>query len=194
MKGFKSIDAYKALYYMLENPKFDQRKLSSDLGWHFGQKVNGFVRWLEDLKFVTKTNETYEVPSRIELAKFFSRHRDMKQKIVDEFSIAADRESTMKLINEVGGILCLTTALEAYGEEYFRDPTIHAYVENNALLEEMKNQVEGNTKVIIYQYDLPDEIKIKNGYNVTSPSRTIIDLFCNNMSYASERFIPKVWT
>jgi len=199
MKGFKNKDSYQMLYYMLENRKFGQRKMSDDLGWDFGQKVNSFVRWLEDLKFVRKTHETgigkprYEVSSRIELARFFSRSRVMADLILETYDIAADRKSTIEILSKNGGILCLTTALALYGEEYFRDPVIHAYVEDRKLLEEMNNQVEGKTKVILYDFDLRDEIKIKNKIKVTSPTRTIIDLFCNNLAYAAEHFIPKVW-
>lgn len=200
MKGFKTKDSFEALYYLLEHPKFNQRGMSEELGWHFGQKINSFVRWLEDLKFIRKTNETgkgkprYEIPSRVDLVKFYSRFRSMKDLIVQTYEIAADRNVTIKLLGEKGGILCLTTALELYGEEYFRDPVIHAYVDDRHLLEEMQDQVEGHTKVILYDFDLPDEPLIKNNLPVTSPTRTIIDLFCGDVSYAAERFIPKVWT
>lgn len=199
MKGFKTEDSYKALYYLLEHPKFNQRALSDEYGWAFGGKVNGFVRWLENIKLVRKTGETdkgklrYEVISRTELVKFYSRYRDMTKKVVQTFEIAADRDTAIKIIGENGGILCLTTALELYGEEYFRDPTIHAYMDDANLIPKLEEQVEGNTKVILYQYDLPDEIKTKKNLPVTSPSRTIIDLFCYNLAYAAERFIPKVW-
>jgi len=200
MKSFASIDSYKQLYYMLENPHFTQRQMARDLNMYHGEKIHSFVGWLEDLKFVKKTYETkmgkprYEVPSRIELVKFFSRYRDMKEKKIEIYDIGADRESTMRFINKNGGILCLTTALELYGEEYFRDPVIHAYVEDRKLLEEMNEQVKGNTRVILYDFDLPDETRIKNNMKVTSPTRTIIDLFCNDTAYAGETFIPKVWT
>ncbi len=200
MKGFKTVDSFKALYYLLEHPTFNQRWMSKDLGWHFGQKINSFVRWLEDFKFIRKTNETgkgklrYEVTSRMELVKFYSRSRDMHDDVIDTYNIAANHDDAVEFIGKNGGILCLTTALELYGEEYFRDPVVHAYVNDPNLLSEMQNQVEGNTKVILYELKLPDETKIKKDLPVTSPTRTIIDIFCNNMSYAAEKFIPKVWS
>ena len=118
----------------------------------------------------------------------------MKNEIIETFDVAATHDEMIKFIGKNGGILCLTTALELYGEEYFRDPVIHAYVYDNNLLPKMKDEVEGKTKVILYEFKFPDETKTKKDLPVTSPNRTIIDVFCNNMSYAAERFIPKVWS
>ncbi len=199
MKGFKTKDSYKAMFYILEHPKFTARGLSDEFGWPFGGKVSGFVNWLEDLKFVSKTNETkkgkprYALFSRAELVQFYSRHRDLEKKIIHTFSVAADRETIKQIIGTNGGILCLTTALELYGDDYFRDPTIHAYLDDPKLLTAMEEQIEGKTKVLLYEYDLPDEIEVKNNLSVTSPNRTIIDLFCCNLAYAAERFIRIMW-
>ena len=199
MKGFKTKDSYKAMYYMLEHPKFNSRALSDFYGWNFGGKVGDFVNWLVDMRFVRKTHETrkgkprYEVASRAELVNFYSRHRNMNKKIIQTYSLAADRNSIIKIIGKNGGILCLTTALELHGDSYFRDPTIHAYLDDPNLFKVMDEQVEGSTKVVLYQYDLPDETRKKINVSVTSPNRTIVDLFCANLAYAAERFIPKVW-
>ncbi|MDH3313778.1 MAG: hypothetical protein OEM28_11640 [Nitrosopumilus sp.] len=199
MKGFKTEDSYKAMYYMLEHPKFISRSLSEFYGWPFGGKVVDFVNWLVDLKLVRKTHETekgkprYEVASRAELVNFYSKYRDLNKKIIQTYEIAIDRKSAIKLIGKNGGILCLTTALELYGDEYFQDPTIHAYSADPNLLPLMEDQEDGNTKIILYEYDLADEIKQKKNVPVTSPNRTIIDLFCANLAYAVERFLPKVW-
>ena len=200
MKGFGSTDSYKQMYYMLEHPRFSQRTMSKDLGIKFGEKVNSFVRWLDDLKFVRKTNETrkgkprYEVPSRMDLVRFYSRHRDMKSLILGRYEVNLDKKMTMKLLSENGGIMCLTTSLEMYGDEYFRDPLIHAYVDDRKILDALDSSTTGRTKIILYNFDLPDEIKEKDAIRYTSPNRTIIDLFCNNLSYAADDFIPKVWT
>ena len=199
MKGFKTEDSYKAMYYILEYPKFSSRYLSDFYGWPFGGKVSDFVNWLVDLKLVRKTHETkkgkprYEVASRAELVNFYSKYRDLNKKIIQSYTITLDRKSAIKLIAENGGILCLTTALELYGDEYFDDPTIHAYSYDPNLLPLLENQLEGDTKIILYEYDLPDEIKQKKNISVTSPNRTIVDLFCANLAYTAERFIPKVW-
>ena len=135
----------------------------------------------------------YEVTSRAELVSFYSRYRDLNKKIIQTFEIAIDRKSAIELIGKNGGILCLTTALKLYEDEYFDDPTIHAYSVDANLLPLMADQDEGNTKVILYEYDFGDEIKQKKNVPVTSPNRTIIDLFCANLAYAAECFIPKVW-
>jgi len=200
MKGFRTEDSYKAMYYMLEHPKFNSRRLSEFYGWNFGGKVVDFVNWLVDLRLVSKTHETekgkprYEVTSRAELVNFYSRYRDLNKKIIQSYRISIDRDSAIGLIGENGGILCLTTALGMYGDEYLDDPTVHAYSGDPDLLPLMESQTEGDTKVTLYEYDLPDEIKQKKNVPVTSPNRTIVDLFCANLAYAAERFIPRVWS
>jgi|SRR3989338_1198704 len=199
MKGFGSVDSYKQLYYMLEHPQFTQRQMARDLEMHHGEKISSFVNWLEDLRFVKKTYQTkrskpnYEIPSRGELVNFYSRFRNMQKLKIESYVIGTNQAEMIQLLNENGGIMCMSTALQLYGEEYYRDPEIHAYVQDPKLFDALSEQVEGRVKVSIYEFDLPDIIKEKNGIKVTSATRTIIDLFCNNMAYAAEQFIPKVW-
>ena len=173
--------------------------MARDLGMYHGEKIHSFVNWLEELRFVKKTYQTkmgkpkYEISSRVELVNFFSRFRDMQKLKLETYVIGTNKEEIMQLLNENGGIMCLTTALQLHGEEFFRDPEIHVYVEDRKLFDVLSEQVEGRVKVSIYEFDLPDMIKEKNGIKITSPTRTIMDLFCNNMAYAAEHFIPKVW-
>lgn len=199
MKGFKSIDSYRAVLYMLEYPQFNITALNDFYRWPTGGKMFDFVNWLVDLRLVTKTATTkrskprFKVNSRSELTYFCSRFRDMKKKITKSYGIAADRESAIKLIDQSGGILCLTTALELHGDQYFRDPTIHAYSGDPGVFAEMNDQVGGRTKVVFYDYDLPDNAVKKSGILTTSANRTILDLFCADNAYAAEQFIRKVW-
>lgn len=200
MKGFGSVDSYKQLYYMLENPQFSQRQMARDLGMYHGEKISSFVNWLEDLRFVKKTYQTksgrpkYEITSRVELVTFYGRFRNMEKLKLETYVIGTNKEEMIQFLNNNGGILCMTTALELYGEEFFRDPEIHVYAEDREkLFNALSEQVEGRVKVSVYQFDLPDKIKEKKGIKVTSATRTIMDLFCSNMAYATEQFIRKVW-
>lgn len=200
MKGFNSVASYQQLYYILGHPKFVQRQMAKELDIKHGGKIQTFVKWLEDLKLVVRTYETkkgkatYEVPSRDALLTFYSRFRNMKNEQMERtYQIGIDRKETIQFLSDNGGIMCLTTALQFY-DNYFRDPTIHVYVKDPILLAKVHSQVEGKIKVVLYNFELPDESKIVEGVNVTSPIRTIIDLYCNNMSYAAEQFIKKVWT
>ena len=103
------------------------------------------------------------------------------------------KTDVIKYISKNGGILCLTTALELFDDDYFRDPAVHAYVTDIKLVNKLKNMEEGETKVYLYSYKYPDLEKTDEGIKKTSATRTIIDLFCNNMAYAAEQFSPRVW-
>ena len=197
-KTFDTEDSHKMLYYILENPRFSQRPMAFDLGWQHNEKVSSFVRWLEDLKFVKKTFETgrgkprYEVPSRVALLNFYTRHRNMNEEKIATYSIGRNYESIRKYLNKNGGIMCLTSALQFY-DDYFRDPSIHVYVENRKLLDVIPKQRRGDVKIHLYEYRYADITRKKNGIRITSPTRTIMDLYCNNMGNAAEQLIPKVW-
>lgn len=197
-KGFKTQESHKMLYYMLEHPRFGQRPMARDLGLHHNEKISGFVRWLEDMKFVRKTMETekgkprYEVPSRTALLSFYSRFRDMNKEKIGTYSIGRDYDSVRKYLSDNGAIMCLTTALQLY-DDYFRDQEIHVYVENPKLLETVPEQQGGKVKIHLYEYYYPDITKTIDGIRATSPTRTIMDLYCGNKAYAAEQLIPKVW-
>lgn len=186
------------LYYMLEHPIFHQRQMADDLGWKFGEKVNSFVRWLEEVKFVRKIfdpktgKSAYEVPSRVALLNFYSSFRDMSREKIGTYKIGRDYKAVKQYLSDNGAIMCLGTALTFY-DDYFRDPQIHAYAENRKLLDIIPRQQEGNIQVNLYAYDFVDITTKEQGIRITSPTRTIMDLYCNNMAYAAERLIPKMW-
>lgn len=183
---------------MLEHPMFTQRQMADDLGWTFGEKVNSFVRWLEGFKFVRKMFDPntgkpiYEVPSRAALLGFYSRFRDMSKEKLLTHKVGRNYESIRKYLSDNGAIMCLTTALPFY-DDYFRDTIVHAYAENRKLLEIIPKQEEGDIQVNLYAYDFLDITRKEKGIRITSPTRTIMDLYCNNMAYAAEQLIPKVW-
>ena len=52
---------------------------------------------------------------------------------------------------------------------------------------------EGKVKVHLYWYKHPDDSRIEEGIRITSPTRTIMDLYCNNMAYLAERLIARRW-
>ena len=201
MKGFKSEWSFKQLFYMLEHLEFSQREMARDIGKKHGSVISGFVNWLDELGFIQKTYEKavkapkYEVPSPIALVEFFSRTRKMKDLKIDSFEIGTSRDEVKKILSEKGAIMCLTTALE-YSDNYFRDPAIHAYAKNRNIIQELATeQIGGKLKVILYEYDFPDKPKEQDdGVKITSDIRTIMDMFCNDMAYAAEPLIKKVWS
>ena len=197
-KTFNKEESHKMLYYILEHPRFSQRPMTKELGWKHGERVSSFVSWLENLKYIKKTLETgkgkprYEVPSRTALLNFYSRNRNMNDEKIGTYDIGRDYKSVRKYLSDNGAIMCLTTALQLYGD-FFRDPSIHVYVENLKLLDIIPQQSKGDVKVHLYEYKYTDITRKKYGIRITSPTRTIMDLYCNNMAYAAEQLISEVW-
>ena len=197
-KGFETNANNTMLAYMLEKTQFTQRGMSNDLGWHFGQTVNSFVRWLEEFKYVRKTLDPetrkpiYEVQSREALLKFYSTFRNMNKEKLSTYRIGRDYDKVRRYLSDNGAIMCLSTALQFY-DDYYRDPEIYAYAASRKLLESIPEQEEGEIQVTLYAYDFHDNPNIRNETRITSPTRTIMDLYCNNMAYAAERLIKENW-
>ncbi|GEM_PF-3236135 len=199
MVGFDSDVAHKLLRYMLDNPRFTQRQMARDLDIDHGRRISDFVRWLEDFRYVIKTLDPktglplYEIPSRAALLNFYSRFRNIQtEKAGPTYEIGSEPKSAMKYLNDNGAIMCLTSALGFY-DDYGRDPELHAYVANASLIDEIKTLEKGKVRVNLYWYKYPDDSKIEKGIRVTSQTRTIMDLYCNNMAYLAERLMPRIW-
>lgn len=196
MAKFRTKEENMQLRYMLENPAFTQRQMARGIGVNHGARISNFVRWLEGLKFVRKTigengRPVYQVPSRQALLAFYNRFRDMQREKIGTYSIGPDPDFTAGHLSKNGGIMCLTSALRFY-DDYSRDPELHAYVESPALLEEAQSS-EGRVRVHLYWYKFPDDSRAEGGVRMTSPNRTIMDLYCNNMAYLAERMIARTW-
>ncbi|MBI1662399.1 MAG: hypothetical protein IS860_02680 [Nitrosopumilus sp.] len=196
MTEFKTKEETMQLRYMLENPAFTQRQMARDINVNHGARISNFVRWLESYKYVKKTIDEkgkaiYEVPSRQALLTFYGRYRDMQDDKIGTYTIGPDPKFTMKHLSENGAIMCLTSALGFY-DNYSRDPELHAYVEDPSLIDEVESS-EGEIKVHMYWYKHPDDSRTEDSIHITSPTRTIMDLYCNNMSYLAERLIPRLW-
>ena len=91
-------------------------------------------------------------------------------------------------------VFCTTTALQEYSS-YYKDPSINFYSKDKKLLEELRTESKGLTRVNAYKPDLCLEIDIekKGKMLLTSKVRTIIDLFCNNQAYTSKELIEKTY-
>ncbi len=200
MVNFKSEWSVKQLFYILNHLEFSQREMARGIGKKHGSVISRFVNDLESMGFVKKTYEKsikapkYEVVSPVALVQIFKGVRRMNELKYDTFEIGNNREEVKRLLSNKNAIMCLATALEHY-DQYFRDPAVYAYAQDPNLLEELKNEqvIGGKIKVVLYEYDFADEIQIKNEIRITSPVRTIIDMYCNDLGYAVEPLVRKVW-
>lgn len=174
--------------------------MARDLGYNHGASISGFISWLEELGFVEKFKNpqdrvnVYRVSSPVALIKFFSTFRKMSEDRL-AINIGENRESVIEYFKKEKGIFCLTTALEEYSE-YMRDPAIHVYVTQN-YWDEMASKIsDGNVRINLYPFKPSriDNVIEKNGKLITSPVRTLIDLFCDDKAYAAEPLIKQIWT
>ncbi len=197
--SFRSSVAYPQLYYMLEHGDFKQRPMARDLGIPHGGRVSGFVNWLVYLNFIETVKnrkqrvQVYRVTSPLALIKFFSSFRNMNtQKISKDWGV--DRDKVIEYFKTQGGVFCLTTALEHY-TEYVRDPAIHVYVTEDFWNEIQKKETSGTVRVNMYPFTpyREDNVTEKDGLQITTKLRTLIDLYCSDKAYAGEPLVKQLW-
>jgi hypothetical protein len=184
-----SAETYKVIRAALELKKFTQTQISRKENVTFSL-VNRVVNWLLYQSYAAKRKGYYEVTSPAAIFALFPLYRKMKPYAVFDVNLPA--EEAFKMIKGKG-TLCLTSALSYY-DDYFRDPAIHAYLSDEALIQQFRSLPKGYTHVEIYLEDLNGEDALrKKGQLITSRIRTVIDLFCANKAYAAERLIKTGW-
>ncbi len=184
-----SRETYKIVRAILEAKKFTQYGISKKENVTFSL-VNKVVNWLVAHGYVAKRQGNYELITPAAIFNLFPLYRTMKP--YASFDVSLKAEDILAMIKG-NGTLCLTSALSHY-DSYYRDPAICVYSKDEKLLEELKNAPKGFTHVVLYEDDLNGNDKIKkNGQLITSKTRTIIDLFCANKTYAAEMLIKKEW-
>lgn len=104
------------------------------------------------------------------------------------------RQEMIEYFKSQNAVFCLTTALEQY-TEYVKDPAIHVYVIDDYWNEMQKKETTGNVRVNLYPFKpyREDNVTEKNGLKVTTPLRTLIDLYCDDKAYAAEPLIKQLW-
>lgn len=197
--SFRSSVAYPQLYYILEHGDFKQRPMSRDLDIHHGAQISGFVNWLVDLKFIEKIRNrkqrlnVYRVTSPVALIKFYSSFRNMGTHRMSR-NWGVDRNKVIEYFKNEGGVFCLTTSLEHY-TEYVRDPAIHVYVPENFWNKIQKKETSGTVRVNMYPFKpyRKDNVIEKDGLQITTKLRTLIDLYCDDKAYAAEPLVKQLW-
>ncbi len=174
---------------MLELKKFTQSQISKKEKVTFSL-VNRVVNWFASRGYAKKRTGYYEIISVAGIFSLFPLYRKMKPYAV--FDVDLSNKEVLQMIKGKG-TLCLTSALSHY-DDYFRDPAIYLYLDNEKIIEELKNLPKGYTRIELYKEDLnKNDITPIKGQRVTSKIRTIIDFFCANKYYAAERLIKKEW-
>ena len=184
-----SRETYKIIRAALRLKKFRQYQISKEEDVTFSL-VNRVVNWLVSQKYVVKRTGYYELVSLSAIIGLFPLYRKMKPYVT--FDVALPAKQVLEILKGKGA-LCLTSALSYY-DDYYRDPAIHVYLQNEKILNELKSLQKGYTHIEIYSEDLnSDDFATIKGQKITTRIRTIIDLFCANKAYAAERLIKKEW-
>ena len=184
-----SRETYKIIRSILQLKKFTQYEVSKKEGATFSL-VNKVVNWLVSRGYVAKRTGYYELVAPAAIFNLFPLYRRMKPYAIVDVNLPA--KDVLNMIKGKGN-LCLTTALSYY-DDYYREPVIHAYLEDKKIIENLKNLPKGYTHIEIYHEDLnKDDFEKTKEQLITNKVRTVIDLFCSNKAYAAERLIKKEW-
>ncbi|MFH1544796.1 MAG: helix-turn-helix domain-containing protein [archaeon] len=184
---------YKIVNFILKNRQFTQKEVIDksrvSKGW-----VSKVFRRLESKGYIKKKNSKYSVQNPVDLISLFNLFRSMENNLIESFSLKPKSEALMRELIKRKVVFCTTTALQEYSS-YYKDPSINFYSEDRKLLEELRTESKGLTRVNAYKPDLCLEIDIekKGKMLLTSKVRTIIDLFCNNQAYTSKELIEKMF-
>lgn len=184
-----SRETYKIVRAMLKRKRFTQYEISKEEGITFSL-VNRVVNWLVQRGYVRRQKGGYELVSAGAIFSLFPIYRHMAP--YASFDVSLSREEALRMLKPKGA-LCLTSALAFY-DDYFRDEAIHAYLEDEKALEELKRMPKGFRRIELYKEDLNKEdfVKIK-GKKVTDKIRTVVDLLCANKAYTAERLLKREW-
>ena len=98
----------------------------------------------------------------------------------------------MQYLSDNGAVMCLVSSLQFY-DDYTKSPELYAYVSDPALIDKINSIDKGEVKVNFYWYKYSDDSKITDGFRHTSPYRTLMDLYSNNMAYLGERLAKRLW-
>jgi hypothetical protein len=182
-------ETYKIIKAILKLKKFKQYQISKEEDVTFSL-VNRVVNWLVLQRYVAKRTGYYELVSPSAILGLFPLYRKMKP--YETLDVALPAKQALEILNG-SGALCLTSALSYY-DDYYRDPAIHVYLQDEKILNELKSLQKGYTHIEVYREDLNShDFTIIKGQKITTKIRTMIDLFCANKAYAAERLIKKEW-
>lgn len=183
--------AYKVANYILKSPEFSQKEIVKKTGVSKGM-VSYVIRWLTEKNYVKRTEKKYKLVSPTALISLFHLYRNMEKQLLGSFSVKPEPKALMKELIKRKVVFCTTTALQQYSP-YFQDPSISFYSNDKRLLQELKTEIPGLTRINFYKPDMCLEIDIKKKGKMllTSEARTIIDLFCNNQAYTAKELIER---
>jgi DNA-binding Lrp family transcriptional regulator len=178
---------FKILSYILEHPQFTMKKVSDQIDVSFG-RVNKVINWLVERGMIVR-NDTYVVEYPLRIISLISTFRVQTPA---ERLVAVSRDKLHSWLSERNIILSHSSALQRYSSYYDTD-RIEVYDIDGSVLTELRTTPGGDTRLCIYEVDLPVDSKMIKGIKTTSKVRTIIDMFCTKRGYATRPLIKELW-
>lgn len=185
---------FSVLESILEKKEFTQYGLKKELGTGMSI-VNDTINILLDKDFIKKEEKKYVLVDEKGLLDMIAFLKPLKKDIKLQISTSlTKKEVQTKLPKET--VFCLESALEQYTNYYESNKILCYLTENN--ISKLKKEFfsPGNKTELIILESKPiltkKEINTKNGIKYTNPTRTIIDLYCDNKAFLADKIIGKV--
>jgi len=164
-------------------------------------QVSRLVRWLEVHSHVVRrrSDGRFEItqPAGLILA-MFPYQRVMSQALSGTTKVRGSMDEVSQALSREGATLCLESALAQYSD-YFRPDRVAVYHSDpRKLITRLSRNEGGLLSVAVYRIDIPLDGDIdgpddKNPVRRTSRFRTLIDLVCDNRTYAAKDIFEELW-
>ena len=164
-------------------------------------QVSSLVRWLEAHQHVRRRKEDgrFETvqPASLVLA-IYPYQRTMGRTLTGTLKVRGNPEEVSRILSNEGATLCLESALAQYSQ-FFRAERIAVYHRKpRKLLSELAPSEGGVLQVAVYEPDIPLKGDVEEpGPSVplrrTTRYRTLVDLVCDNRSYAARDLFQELW-
>ncbi len=185
---------FQILQKILEKKEFTQYGIKKEL--KIGMSiVNDTINILLDKEFIKKQEKKYSLIDEKGLLDMIAFLKPLKKDIKLQINTSLTKKEVQnKLPKEA--ILCLENALEQY-TNYYESNRIACYLPAKSITK-LANEffAPGNKTELVIMEANPQltekEIKTKNEIKYTNPTRTIIDLYCDNKAFLADRIIGKV--
>lgn len=178
---------------MLAEEAFTQIELA-ERGEASRSQANRIVQWLIDTGHAERGKDgRYRTQAPVGLlSSMFPYQRTMRDALKIDVKVRGSKDEVKEALVAEGGVLCLESAAEEYGEFFRADRICIYHEEPSEIAEGLRPHEGGVLPVAIYEPDIPLDGDIEDARR-TTPFRTTVDLACDGKLYAASDLIKDVW-
>lgn len=178
---------------LLASGPFTQTELAERAEASVSQ-ANRIVRWLVDKGHAERGRDGLyrnRAPVGI-ITSVFPYQRTTDDALAAKLKVRGSKQEVKEALVDAGGVLCLESAAEEYGE-FFRADRVCVYHENpEQLVDGLRPHEGGVLPVWIYTPDIPLDGDVEEDRR-TARFRTVVDLACDGKLYAAKDLIEELW-